>query len=68
MFRVILWDVDATLLNFEKAEEAGIRGCFEKYNLGECTDKMLENYKLINRGYWQAECNNDCGSCAANCN
>ncbi|MBQ7863398.1 MAG: YjjG family noncanonical pyrimidine nucleotidase [Lachnospiraceae bacterium] len=54
MFKVILWDVDATLLNFEKAEEAGIRGCFEKYNLGECTDEMLENYKVINRGYWQA--------------
>ena len=54
MFNVILWDVDATLLNFEKAEEAGIRGCFEKYNLGECTDEMLENYKGINRGYWQA--------------
>ncbi|MBP3578135.1 MAG: YjjG family noncanonical pyrimidine nucleotidase [Lachnospiraceae bacterium] len=53
MFKVILWDVDATLLNFEKAEEAGIRGCFEKYNLGECTDEMLENYKVINRGYWQ---------------
>ena len=54
MFKVILWDVDATLLNFEKAEEAGIRGCFEKYNLGECTDEMLEIYKVINRGYWQA--------------
>ena len=54
MFKVILWDVDATLLNFEKAEEAGIRGCFEKYNLGECTDEMLEAYKKINRGYWQA--------------
>lgn len=54
MFKVILWDVDATLLNFEKAEEAGIRGCFEKYNLGECTDEMLEHYKGINRGYWQA--------------
>ena len=25
MFKVILWDVDATLLNFDKAEEAGIR-------------------------------------------
>ena len=54
MFKVILWDVDATLLNFEKAEEAGIRGCFKKYNLGECTDEMLEVYKKINRGYWQA--------------
>ena len=36
MIKVVLWDVDATLLNFEKAEEAGIRGCFAKYNLGEC--------------------------------
>ena len=53
MIKVVLWDVDATLLNFEKAEEAGIRGCFAKYNLGECTDEMLETYKKINRGYWQ---------------
>lgn len=53
MIKVILWDVDATLLDFEKAEEAGIRGCFEKYNLGECTDEMLEVYKKINRRYWQ---------------
>lgn len=53
MFKVVLWDVDATLLNFEKAEEAGIRGCFEKLNLGVCTDEMLEDYKVINRGYWQ---------------
>lgn len=53
MFKVILWDVDATLLNFEKAEEAGIRGCFEKFSLGECTPEMLADYKEINRGYWQ---------------
>lgn len=54
MFKVVLWDIDGTLLDFEKAEEAGIRGCFEHYNLGECTDEMLEHYKVINRGYWQA--------------
>lgn len=53
MFKVVLWDVDATLLNFERAEEAGIRGCFERYHLGECTDEMLEAYKKINRGYWE---------------
>lgn len=53
MFKVILWDVDATLLNFEKAEEAGIRGCFRSLNLGECSDEMLEDYKVINRRYWQ---------------
>lgn len=54
MFKVVLWDIDGTLLDFEKAEEAGIRGCFANYNLGECTDEMLEHYKVINRGYWQA--------------
>ena len=53
MFKVILWDVDATLLDFEKAEEAGIRGCFAKFSLGECTDEMLEAYKVMNRRYWQ---------------
>ncbi|MBP3569584.1 MAG: YjjG family noncanonical pyrimidine nucleotidase [Lachnospiraceae bacterium] len=52
MFRVILWDIDGTLLDFEKAEEAGIRGCFEKFNLGECTEEMLDVYKKINRRYW----------------
>lgn len=52
MFKVILWDIDGTLLDFEKAEEAGIRGCFETYQLGECTDEMLEVYKKINRRYW----------------
>ena len=25
MFKVVLWDIDGTLLDFEKAEEAGIR-------------------------------------------
>ena len=54
MFKVVLWDIDGTLLDFEKAEEAGIRGCFAHYKLGECTDEMLEKYKVINRGYWQA--------------
>jgi 2-haloacid dehalogenase len=54
MFKVVLWDIDGTLLDFEKAEEAGIRRCFAHYNLGECTDEMLEHYKVINRGYWQA--------------
>lgn len=52
MVKVILWDIDGTLLDFEKAEEAGIRGCFETYQLGECTDEMLEVYKKINRRYW----------------
>lgn len=51
--KVILWDIDGTLLNFEEAEKYAIRACFAKFNLGECTDDMLADYSKINRGYWQ---------------
>ncbi|MBQ0000135.1 MAG: YjjG family noncanonical pyrimidine nucleotidase [Clostridiales bacterium] len=52
-FKVILWDIDNTLLNFTASERAGIRMCFEKFGLGECTDEMLEDYAEINIKYWQ---------------
>ena len=51
--KVILWDIDGTLLNFEEAERYAIRACFAKFSLGECTDDMLADYSKINRGYWQ---------------
>ena len=51
--KVILWDIDGTLLNFEEAERYAIRACFAKFSLGECTDEMLADYSKINRGYWQ---------------
>ena len=41
MVKVILWDMDATLLDFIAAEKAAIRVCFEKHGLGECTDEMI---------------------------
>lgn len=50
--RVILWDIDGTLLNFEAAETYAIRACFAALGLGECTDAMLEDYSGINRKYW----------------
>lgn len=53
MITTILWDVDATLLNFLAAEKAAIRALFQKYKLGECTDEMLERYSKINRSYWE---------------
>lgn len=52
MIKTLLWDVDGTLLDFTKSEEYGIRKCFEKFGLGECTDKMLARYSKINRKYW----------------
>ena len=49
----VLWDIDGTLLNFPAAEEAAINACFDKFNLGECTNDMLRRYAAINLGYWK---------------
>ncbi len=51
--KVVLWDIDGTLLNFHEAEKVAIRYCFSKFGLGECTDEMLTVYSGINRIYWQ---------------
>lgn len=53
MIKTLLWDVDGTLLDFSKAEEYGIRKCFDTFGLGECTDEMLFRYSKINRKYWE---------------
>lgn len=53
MFKVILWDVDGTLLNFDKAEKYALRQCFIKFNLEECTDAMISRYAEINKRYWK---------------
>ena len=53
MIKVILWDVDGTLLDFKKAEYVAIKKSFEIFNLGECTDEMIGRYSVINRTYWE---------------
>lgn len=54
MIKTLLWDIDGTLLNFEKAENYAIKKCFEIFGLGECTDEMVVRYSLINRKYWES--------------
>ncbi len=53
MLKVLLWDVDGTLLNFLESEKVGIRRGFAHLGLGECTDEMLADYSAINRRYWE---------------
>ncbi|MBQ9991635.1 MAG: YjjG family noncanonical pyrimidine nucleotidase [Lachnospiraceae bacterium] len=53
MIKVILWDVDGTLLDFHVAEREAIRSLFLEFGLGECTDAMLGRYSKINKGYWE---------------
>lgn len=54
MIRVILWDIDNTLLNFNIAEEEALRKGFVEFGLGTFTDKMLKDYMDINKKLWQA--------------
>lgn len=53
MIKVILWDIDGTLLDFAKAEYEAIKKCFEIFQLGECTDTMIQKYSAINKKYWE---------------
>lgn len=51
--KVILWDIDGTLLNFEASEKYAVNKCFSIFSLGECSDKMLQSYSEINKEYWK---------------
>lgn len=51
--KVLLWDIDGTLLDFKAAEKCAIRKCFEVLELGECTDEMIGVYSKINTKYWE---------------
>lgn len=53
-YKIILWDVDGTLLNFLEAEKVAVRKCFEIFDMGICTDEMLKRYSDINKRKWQA--------------
>ena len=53
MIRMILWDVDGTLLDFYAAEKTAVRSLFQEFGLGECTDEMISRYSKINEGFWQ---------------
>lgn len=53
MIKVILWDVDATLLDFKKSESLALKKTFAHFGLETCTDSITEQYSAINQRYWQ---------------
>ena len=53
MIKVILWDVDGTLLDFKAAEKAAVKECFSLFELGECTDEAVARYSAINDIWWE---------------
>lgn len=54
MIKVLLWDIDGTLLNFHASEKYAMKDCFKAYNLGDFTDDMHKCYATINKKYWEA--------------
>lgn len=53
MIKVVLWDIDGTLLDFGQAENYAVKKCFAILNMGVCTDEMIERYSAINIKYWE---------------
>ena len=53
-YKVLLWDIDGTLLNFLAAEREALKSCFRIFDMGECTDEMIQRYSAINRRHWEA--------------
>ncbi len=53
MIKVILWDIDGTLLDFARAEHEALKKCFLRFGMGVCTDEMIAQYSVINQGYWE---------------
>lgn len=51
-FKTILWDIDGTLINFHAAEDVCIRNGLRGYDV-EITDEQMNEYKKINRSYWE---------------
>ncbi len=51
-FDTILWDVDQTLLDFEKSQDYALRYCFEQFHL-KANDEIVELYAAINDSYWK---------------
>ena len=51
-YEVLMFDVDGTLLDFDKAEEEGIEGLLNYYQVPVTTENK-ETYHLINKRYWE---------------
>ena len=54
MIRVILWDIDGTLLDFKAAEKTALTAAFRKFGLGDCDDGRIARYSLLNDKWWKA--------------
>ena len=52
MIKIILWDIDATLLDFLKSESMALKKAVLHFGLGECPGSKVAEYSAINQSYW----------------
>lgn len=50
--KLILWDLDATLIDNSIAERNAIIKCFEFFDLGPCSNEFLDAYPAVNIKWW----------------
>ena len=50
-YETILWDLDQTLLDFDRSMDYAIRAVFEQYAL-YIDEKTVARYEVINRDHW----------------
>ena len=53
MIKVVLFDIDNTILSFDAQEESSLKKSFKHFSLGEISSSMIEEYDLINNKYWE---------------
>ncbi len=52
MYNTILWDVDQTLLDFEKSQDYALRLSFERFHF-TMNEEIIRRYRAINDAYWK---------------
>lgn len=51
-YELLLFDIDGTLLDFEKAERIGMKNTLTKFCL-RSDDEVIDSYTKINKSYWE---------------
>lgn len=52
-YEVIIFDVDDTLLDFDKSEQAAFGSVFDKYELPDALERYRKSYRTISVGLWR---------------
>ena len=50
-YTTVFWDLDQTLLDFDRSMEYALQAVFEQYGL-KINEEMTARYSVINRSYW----------------